>query len=130
MPTPPSPRPEAAALHPTGAVTVTAVVVAHDGDRWLPGLRAALAAQTRAPDVVVGADTSAGDGVGSLASMQDWLGPDQVADLPPRTGFGTAVAGALALAPAPGDWVWLLHDDCAPAPAALERLLEIGRAHV
>ena len=35
---------------------------------------------------------------------------------------------ALDLAPEPGDWVWLLHDDCAPAPDALAQLLaEVGR---
>lgn len=123
MPTPPSPRAERA--EPTGAVTVTAVVVAHHGDRWIPGLRTALAGQTRPPDTVVGADTSgpATDGRdGSLATMRAWLGSDAVADLPARTGFGAAVAAALELAPA-ADWVWVLHDDCAPAPAALEELL-------
>ena len=110
MPTPPTP--------PAGGArpVVTAVVVAHHGDRWLPGLQAALAAQTRAPDLVLGADTSGTEPTdgGSLATMRDWLGADRVAELPARTGFGAAVAAALELAPGTGDWVWLLHDDCAP----------------
>ena len=54
-----------------------------------------------------------------------------------RTGFGAAVSrGVQAVGFAPvqplgyGDdgaevveWLWLLHDDCAPAPKALEQLL-------
>ena len=28
------------------------------------------------------------------------------------------------------DWVWLLHDDCAPEPRALEHLLDVGTASV
>jgi GT2 family glycosyltransferase len=131
MPTPPSPRAERA--DPTGAVTVTAVVVAHHGDRWLPGLRAALAGQTRPPDALVGADTSGSDtsgtgpAGGSVGTMRDWLGAGRLVELPARTGFGTAVARALELAPA-ADWVWVLHDDCAPAPGALEQLLaEVAR---
>ena len=124
MPTPPTP--------PAGGArpVVTAVVVAHHGDRWLPGLQAALAAQTRAPDLVLGADTSGTDPTdgGSLATMRDWLGADRVAELPARTGFGAAVAAALELAPGTGDWVWLLHDDCAPDPRALAALLaEVAR---
>jgi GT2 family glycosyltransferase len=113
MPTPPSlgePRP-----------TVTAVVVTHHGDRWLPGLRAALSAQTRHPDLLLGADTTGPDGAGDLSG---WLGADRVASLDPRTGFGAAVRAALALETGPpADWVWLLHDDCAPEPEALEQLL-------
>jgi GT2 family glycosyltransferase len=120
MPTPVSPRSERAV---PPVMTVTAVVVAHHGDRWLPGLQAALAAQTRAPDAVVGADTSDPDIPGSLASLQGWLGADRVAELPPGTGFGDAVRAALDRAADPGDWVWLLHDDCAPAPDALAALL-------
>ena len=107
----------------TPAVTVTTVVVAHDGGRWLPGLRAALAAQSRPPDVVVGADTGTGE------ELTDWLSAAQVVRLDPRTGFGAAVQAALDLAPpaAGGDreheWIWLLHDDCEPGPAALHELL-------
>lgn len=128
MPTPPAPS------HPAGRPTVTAVVVAHRGNRWLPGLRSALADQTRAPDVVVAADTSGTDAGGagadddSAPALRDWLGPQAVAALPARTGFGAAVRAALELAPQPTDWVWLLHDDCAPAPQALAALLdEVGR---
>ena len=42
--------------------------------------------------------------------------------LPRGTGFAQAVAVGLDAAPRT-TWVWLLHDDAAPEPAALERLL-------
>src|SRR3954464_13823042 len=89
--------------------TVAAVVVAHSGERWLPGLRAAVAAQTRPPDLVVAADTGGDDD--RSTTLADWLGPDRAVPLPPDTGFGAAVAAALERDPAPADWVWLLHDD-------------------
>jgi GT2 family glycosyltransferase len=118
-PTPSSP--------PADRPTVVAVVVAHHGTRWLPGLQAALAAQTRAPDVVVAADTSAADdGNQTLAALVDWLGAGRVVDLPARSGFGAAVQAALDRAGRPttgSSFLWLLHDDCAPAPDALEQLL-------
>ncbi len=127
MPTPASTRSERA----VPPVTVTAVVVAHSGDRWLPGLQAALAGQTRQPDVVVAADTSENHPATSPGDTPDplrrWLGADHVVELPAGTGFGAAVQAALNHAPQPADWVWLLHDDCAPAPSALEKLLaEVG----
>src|SRR5262249_42271915 len=53
-------------------------------------------------------------------------------------GFGTAVATGIAAldaeqsAPAADDvstrWIWLLHDDCAPAPDALADLLAVADA--
>lgn len=62
-----------------------------------------------------------------------------VLDAARSTGFGAAVAQALAAvdrertAGAAGEagadrWVWLLHDDCAPAADALERLVAFGAA--
>ncbi len=118
MTTPPSPSSAA------GRPTVVAVVVAHHGTRWLPGLQAALAAQTRAPDVVVAADTSAPDDAArTLAALVDWLGAARVVDLPARTGFGAAVHAALDRSGGEHTFLWLLHDDCAPAPDALAQLL-------
>jgi GT2 family glycosyltransferase len=105
---------------------VTAVVVAHQGARWLPELRAAVEAQTRPPDLVVAADTGSNDG--SAAALEDWVSGARLAILPARSGYGEAVHAALETAPIDltdprQSWVWLLHDDCAPAPDALEQLL-------
>ncbi|MDQ1711580.1 MAG: hypothetical protein QOE45_1030 [Frankiaceae bacterium] len=130
--------PRARLAHPHHRVT--AVVVSHDGARWLPDVLAALAAQTRAPQRVLGADTGSTDG--SRDTLAGALGPERVVDLPSTTGYGAAVAAALAHADAepgraqrrrtgdpdapagPVDWVWLLHDDSAPEPDALARLLD------
>lgn len=128
MSTPPAPSPSTPLSPPSSPAdrpTVVAVVVAHHGTRWLPGLQAAVAAQTRSPDLVVAADTSAADDQNrTLSALVDWLGAGRVVDLPARSGFGTAVTAALGRASGhPPAYLWLLHDDCAPAPDALERLL-------
>ncbi|GII00904.1 glycosyltransferase family 2 protein [Planobispora takensis] len=102
---------------------VTAIVVAHDGARWLRETLDALLRQTRPVDRVVGADNGSRDG--SAALLTEALGPNAVLSLPRSTGFGEAVAEVLdRLEPAGGrEWIWLLHDDCAPDARALETLL-------
>jgi GT2 family glycosyltransferase len=113
---------------------VTAVVVAHDGARLLPGLLAAVREQTNPVQRVVGVDTGSRDRSG--ATLTELLGPDAVFGMETDTGFGAAVARALrypaARTPVPGaaadaeaatEWIWLLHDDCEPAADALEQLL-------
>jgi GT2 family glycosyltransferase len=119
MPTTPAPTPE-----PAAPVVVTAVVVAHDGARWLPGLQAAVGAQDRPLDLLVAADTGSTDG--SADRLVDWVGPDAVATCDRAAGFGAAVTAALRTGPATSaapDWLWLLHDDCVPEPGALAALL-------
>jgi GT2 family glycosyltransferase len=113
---------------------VTAVVVAHDGARLLPGLIAAVREQTHPVHRAVGVDTGSRDRSG--ATLAELLGPDAVFGMELDTGFGAAVARALrypaARTPAPEagadggaatEWIWLLHDDCEPAADALEQLL-------
>lgn len=114
---------------PVDRPRITTVLVAHDGARWLPRTLAALAAQTRPPDVVVGVDTGSGDDSADL--LRAALGASQVLVLGRRTGFGAAVRAGLEHldgehldGPLAEDWVWLLHDDSAPQPQALEQLLE------
>lgn len=111
---------------------VTAVLVAHDGERWLPQTLDALAALTYLPDRIVAVDTGSRDSTPTL--LGDSLGRPAVTTQPKRTGFGAAVQAGLDYADksAPAaqswqqrtEWIWLLHDDCAPAPDALLRLLE------
>lgn len=78
---------------------VTAVLVAHDGARWLPRTLAGLLAQERPAQQYVAADTGSSDDSARL--LAEALGPDNVLHLARRTGFGTAVdeaartAGAL-----------------------------------
>jgi len=109
------------------------VVVAHDAARLLPGLVNAIREQTHPVSRVIGVDTGSQDRSG--ATLTELLGRDAVFGMEPDTGYGAAVAGALrrpAARPAGGtpggpaggtEWIWLLHDDCEPAPDALEQLL-------
>lgn len=115
-------------------MTVTAVLVSHDGSRWLPTVLDALAAQTRLPDALWAVDTGSTDD--SVALLEQALGADRVLTAPATTPYARAVEQALASAdPAADrdadeetdDWIWLLHDDCAPAPDALDRLLAVAQ---
>jgi len=111
-------------------------VVSHDGGDFLPRTLAALAAQSRPADICIGVDTGSRDQ--SAALLEQALGAPNVTVFDqPRSGMGAAVqAGLSALAPWGGDgrsgtasgrpaveWIWLLHDDAAPAPEALAELL-------
>ncbi|GAA4091136.1 glycosyltransferase [Actinomadura miaoliensis] len=117
---------------------VTAVLVAHDGARWLPETLKALLTQTRPVQRLVAVDTGSRDrGPAVLAEV---AGTGNVLTLPRATGYGQAIAEALrhpaASLPVPDDrpgeprteWVWLLHDDSAPAPDALALLLRVADA--
>ncbi|MFJ8546983.1 glycosyltransferase family 2 protein [Streptomyces sp. NPDC093586] len=138
---------------------VTAVLVSHDGARWLPDALAGLLGQERPVQYAVAADTGSADDSARLVT--EALGDDRVLHLARRTGFGQAVAEAARTAPLltaedlsylrrpsgwdpatrawrddaydlperphgePVQWLWLLHDDCAPEPDALAQLLRV-----
>ena len=111
---------------------VTAVIVTHDGARWLPAALTALSRSTRRPDRVVAVDTGSTDTTVEILGRAEKAGLiDRVVTLPRESGFGVAVAAALAtssgvvdeLAPDTVRWAWLLHDDSAPSATALEKLL-------
>ncbi|MDO0933656.1 glycosyltransferase [Streptomyces sp. DG2A-72] len=138
---------------------VTAVLVSHDGARWLPDALAGLLGQERPVQYAMAADTGSADHSAQL--LTDALGADRVLHLARRTGFGQAVEEAGRTAPAltpdelpylkrpsgwdpvtrtwrddtydmpelpygePVQWLWLLHDDCAPEPDALAQLLRV-----
>lgn len=102
---------------------VTVIVVAHDGARWLGETLRALINQSRRPDRVAGVDNGSRDGSADLLAQT--LGRGNLISLPRSTGFGESVATALEKLPSAGrdEWIWLLHDDCAPDRRALELLL-------
>ncbi|MFI6855737.1 glycosyltransferase [Streptomyces sp. NPDC050416] len=138
---------------------VTAVLVSHDGARWLPDALAGLLGQERPVQYAMGADTGSADDSAQLVT--DALGADRVLHLARRTGFGQAVEECDRTAPhltpeelpylkrpsgwdpvtrswrddaydlpefphgEPVQWLWLLHDDCAPEPDALAQLLRV-----
>ncbi|WP_078622063.1 glycosyltransferase family 2 protein [Streptomyces sp. NRRL S-244] len=68
---------------------VTAVLVAHDGARWLPKTLAGLLGQERPAQSHVAADTGSADDSARL--LGEALGEDRVLHLARRTGFGAAV---------------------------------------
>jgi GT2 family glycosyltransferase len=102
---------------------VSAILVVHDGSTWLPEVVASIASQTRSVDQILAVDTGSLDGSAKL--LKGARIP--IATLDRSTGFGEAVAygvGHLAV-PIEGEeeWLWILHDDCALHPKALETLL-------
>ncbi|MBT2447515.1 glycosyltransferase family 2 protein [Streptomyces sp. ISL-43] len=139
---------------------VTAVLVAHDGSRWLPRTLAGLLGQERPAQSHIAADTGSADDSARL--LGEALGEDRVLHLARRTGFGAAVDEAARTAGTltpeelpylkrpsgwdpvsrtwrddtydlpdlphgePVQWLWLLHDDCAPEPDALAELLRVA----
>ena len=125
-------------VDPTELLThdVTAVIVAHDGSRFVHRTLEAVAALRRMPERIVAVDTGSRDETEQV--LTSTLGAPSVVSMPRSTGFGEAVAAGVAA----GDdmtqlqgsgslrrsdqtrWIWILHDDSAPAPDALSRLLE------
>ncbi|MBT2507590.1 glycosyltransferase [Streptomyces sp. ISL-98] len=139
---------------------VTAVLVSHDGARWLPDALAGLLGQERPVQNAVAADTGSADDSAQLVT--EALGAERVLHLARRSGFGTAVDEAVRTAQVltpedlpylkrpsgwdpvsrswrddaydmpelphgePVQWLWLLHDDCAPEPDALAELLRVA----
>ena len=128
---------------------VTAILISHDGATWLPQTVAALASQSHPIDRIVAVDTgSTDDSVRLLRSAGV-----HVIESRRGMGFGEAVQVAVDATPAfvatqskgkslpsssgsnsqkieePNveqevqEWLWIVHDDCAPAKDALERLL-------
>jgi len=105
--------------------SVVAIVVVHDGEPWLPISLAALRGQERAPDRIVAIDTGSTDGSKQL--LRQFLSPDDILTMTRTTSFADAVAAGVAHA-GRFDWIWVLHDDCAPRADALLHLIDTGCA--
>lgn len=102
---------------------VLAVVVAHDGAEWLPTVLAALDEQDYDNLTVLGVDNASEDG--SRDILLDHFGTDRTLLAERDLGFAAAVNMAADTQVASGsELLWLLHDDAAPAPDALSRLVD------
>ncbi len=115
-------------------MSVTALLVSHDGARWLPAVLAGLTYQTRPVDRVAVVDTTSRDD--SVELVREALGDSAVLDVVPGSvSYPAAVRRGLDLLPATGaetggdDWIWLLHDDSNPAPTALAELMAAAQEH-
>lgn len=110
---------------------MTALLISHNGARWLPAVLDGVDEQSRRPDRLVAVDTGSGDETAAIwADRSAW---SRLA-LEGHPAFGDAVrAGLDSLGEVEGDptqqWVWLLHDDSRPDRHALRRLLAASRQH-
>lgn len=102
---------------------VTAVVVSHNGQEWIPALLRALSDLNPAPATVIAVDNGSGDDSLQLleTAVEDGVLGGVITGEP---SWSYAQAVATALAGREPQWVWLLHDDCVPAPDCLGQLLE------
>jgi GT2 family glycosyltransferase len=102
---------------------VTALLVVHDGTTWLPEVVASIASQSRSADQILAIDTGSTDASAKL--LKGARIPTVTLDR--STSFGKAIQyGITQLPPAiegVEEWLWILHDDCALDPRALEELL-------
>lgn len=103
---------------------VSALLVVHDGVTWLPEVVASIASQSRSADQILAIDTGSQD---SSAKLLKGARIPTVT-LERTTSFGASLNYALSQLPPAIDgveeWLWILHDDCALEPGALEALLE------
>ncbi|TFD50817.1 glycosyltransferase family 2 protein [Cryobacterium frigoriphilum] len=102
---------------------VTAILVARNGATHLERTLEALRSQTRRPDIVIMVDCGSTDATGRL--MADY-GPTQLITAGADLNFGQAIATAVRVTAAPEndhEMLWLLAQDSAPEPGALDALL-------
>lgn len=141
----PARAPVTGRTHP-GRPRVVAVVHARDPEH-LPELLKAVAAQTRAPDLLVGVDAGGDDEAGRRVAAVLGAHCDHVLRLGPGTGLADGVTAALThlaahdlhpssdprtpvadepgtTAPPSRDWVWVLDDRDRPTMPTLERLVD------
>ena len=107
---------------PRPSPRVLAIVVAHDGHRWLPASLDALAAQSYDALELLAVDNGSTDGSREL--LLERLGEGHVLLADRDLGFGAAVSMALDARPShEHTYVLLVHDDLALAPDAVEHLV-------
>lgn len=111
----------------SGALRVTAVLVAWNRRELLREALEALAAQTRPVDRLVVVDNASDDGSDAVAAelLAAWGDRARLIRLTENTGGagGFAVGIAAAVADPATDWVWVMDDDTVPGPDALSGAL-------
>ncbi|POH64083.1 hypothetical protein C3B61_13450 [Cryobacterium zongtaii] len=102
---------------------VTAIIVARNGASHLERTLEALRRQTRQPDTVIAVDCGSSDTTSELLAA---FGPTHLISADSALSFGAAISAATrVMSPPAGDHelLWLLAQDSAPAPGALESLI-------
>lgn len=101
---------------------ITALLVVHDGATWLPEVVASITSQTRPADRILAIDTGSTDASAKL--LKGARIPTLT--LERTTSFGGALRSAVEQLPPAvegvDEWLWILHDDCALDPRALEEI--------
>ncbi|MSZ21462.1 MAG: glycosyltransferase, partial [Actinobacteria bacterium] len=101
---------------------VTAVVVIHDADEFFIATAKALANQTRKPDHTLVIDSGTNPETNANRELSASLGFDYI-----RVGSDSklqdSIQAAISGSNHPGQWLWILHDDSAPSPTALQELV-------
>lgn len=112
--------------------SVTALLVARSGGEWLDQTIAGLGSQTRTPDRVIAVVTGGDE---KVAQQLAQAGIERIVTATGHLPFGEAVRRGVSAIPAGqatdrsetgaigGEWLWLLSEDSAPEPRALELIL-------
>jgi GT2 family glycosyltransferase len=101
---------------------VTAVVVIHDADDFFVATSQAVTNQTHKPDRILVIDSGTNSESNANRERSEELGFDYVRVGSEAT-LQESIQAALSASNHPGQWLWILHDDSAPAPTALQELL-------
>lgn len=104
---------------------VTAVMVVHDAEEWLPRQLLSLAGLAPRPGLIVAVDAGSTDRSPDLLARARDEGVIDELLTGDDSSFGQAVS--LALADGEPEWLWLLHDDSAPNRDTLAHLLDGAR---
>lgn len=114
-------------MHPP---RIAALVVTYNRKVLLSQCLRALTDATFKPDLVLVADNASTDGTTQMLESEGWLAtPDiQLLSLKENSGgAGGFAAGLRHLVDAGSEWIWMMDDDAAPHPEALEELLKVAK---
>ena len=100
--------------------SVVAVVLVHDEPEYFAATLSALKNQTRSVDRVIVIDTSV---LSDCSEVATGHGLQEVHKLPENYSLQQSLTYAIKHI-GDCDWLWLLHDDSAPQPTALQELLQ------
>lgn len=107
--------------------SVVAILVAHNGDQWLPRTLLGLARMTPRPGTLLAVDAGSTDDTHRILSKSLDEGLiNLLVDARAQDSYGDCVNAALAEYHGSARWLWLLHDDAVPRSDCLEALLIAG----
>lgn len=109
--------------------SILVLLVATDGERWLPDVLRGLRAQKYRPLKVVAVDNASTDASAEL--LRKAFGTTRVVTMERRVGYGRALAAALKVASErslDADAFLLLHDDAVLGPEAIDAMVETLRS--